>query len=81
MDSKLTLSLNKAVIVKAKEYAKSQKISLSRLIEAYLDSLTTKKAKEIEITPLVKNLSGVVELDEDFDFKNDYADYLNEKYK
>jgi hypothetical protein len=63
MDSKLTLSLNKAVIEKAKEYAKSQKISLSRLIEAYLDSLTTKKAKEIEITPLVKNLN------EKFDFK------------
>jgi len=34
MDSKLTLKLNQQVIEKAKEYASSKKMSLSRLIEA-----------------------------------------------
>ena len=81
MDTKLTLNLDKSVIDRAKEYAKSHKISLSRLIESYLASLTAKKEHEIEITPLVESLSGVIELDENFDYKQRYTDYLIEKYK
>jgi hypothetical protein len=81
MDTKLTLNVDKNVIEKAKEYAKSHKISLSRLIESYLSSLISKKSREIEITPLVESLSGVIELDDDFDYKKGYTDYLMEKYK
>lgn len=84
MDSKLTLKLDKAVIEQAKKYAKEQQISLSRLIENYLASLTQKEQynkKEIEITPLVESLSGVVKLPKDFDFKKDYRNHLLEKYK
>jgi len=81
MDTKLTLSIDKNVIEEAKEYAKSHKISLSRLIESYLSSLSTKKDREIEITPLVKSLSGVIKLDDDFNYRESYTDYLIEKYK
>ena len=81
MDTKLTLNLDKSVIERAKEYAKSHKISLSKLIESYLASLTNKKSHEAEITPLVESLTGVIELDKDFDYKNGYSDYLMEKYK
>ncbi len=81
MDTKLTLNLDKNVIEKAKVYAKSQKISLSRLIESYLASLISQKSKDIDISPLVESLSGVIELDKDFDYKQKYTDYLIEKYK
>ncbi|MET4083860.1 hypothetical protein ABIB40_003833 [Pedobacter sp. UYP30] len=81
MDKKLTLSLNESIIEVAKEYAKSNSISLSKLIESYLASLTKKKETETEITPLVKSLSGVIKLNQDFDFKDAYTDYLIEKYK
>ena len=81
MNTKLTLNVDKYVIEKAKEYAKSQKISLSRLIESYLASLITHKSKDIEITPFVESLSGVIELGREFDFKQEYTDYLIEKYK
>ena len=81
MDTKLTLNVDQTVIEQAKEYAKIRKISLSRLIESYLSSLVTKKDKEIEITPLVKSLSGVVTLDKDFNYRESYTDYLIEKYK
>jgi hypothetical protein len=81
MDTKLTLNVDKSVIERAKEYAKSHKISLSKLIETYLASLTNKKSQETEITPLVESLTGVIELDKDFDYKNGYSDYLMEKYK
>jgi Family of unknown function (DUF6364) len=81
MDSKLTLKLDKSVIERAKQYAYKNKMSLSRLIEAYLDSITRQKSQDIEITPFVDSLSGIIELPENFDFKQDYKDYLNEKYK
>jgi hypothetical protein len=81
MNTKLTLNVDKHVIEKAKEYAKSQKISLSRLIESYLASLISQKSEGMEITPLVESLSGVIELGKDFDFKQEYSNYLIEKYK
>jgi hypothetical protein len=80
MDTKLTLSLDKLVIEQAKNYAKSNKVSLSRLIEAYLASLTAKYQTETEISPLVKSLSGVISLESE-NLKADYTDYLIEKYK
>ena len=81
MDKKLTLSLNERVIEKAKIYAQNHEISLSKLIESYLNSLIENRAENIEITPLVESLSGVVNIPNDFDFRNNYTDYLLEKYK
>lgn len=81
MDKKLTLSLDDAIIERAKDYAKSNNISLSKLIESYLKMLTKRKTNSTEITPLVESLSGVISLDKDFDVKDDYANYLIEKYK
>jgi len=81
MDKKLTLSLNKSIIEKAKTYAKSNNISLSKLIESYLTSLTKRSKNDIQITPLVESLSGVITLDNDFDVTDSYSEYLIEKYK
>jgi len=81
MDKKLTLSLNDNIIETAKKYAKSNNTSLSKLIESYLTTLTKRDKKDMDITPLVKSLSGVISIDDDLDIKDDYAQYLMEKYK
>ncbi|TXC82088.1 DUF6364 family protein [Luteibaculum oceani] len=81
MDRKLTLSLDQSVIERAKKYAKANNISVSKLIESYLKSLTSTKRNSTEITPLVKSLSGVISLDKKVDIKKDYTDYLTSKYK
>jgi hypothetical protein len=81
VDKKLTLSLDKTIIESAKKYAKSNNISLSKLIESYLTTLTKRRKGFAKITPLVESLSGVISLDEDFDIKDAYEDYLIEKYK
>ena len=85
METKLTLRLDENVIKRAKIYAKSQHISLSKMIESYLDSLTREsdagRKKKVTVTPLVKSLSGVIHLPADFDYKKDYTTYLSEKYK
>ena len=59
MDTKLTLKLNQEIIEKAKIYASQKKVSLSRIIENYLNSLTNdfKDDSSIEISPYVKSLS------------------------
>ena len=81
MDKKLTLSLNESVIENAKLYAKKNQISLSKLIEAYLQSIVDNKTKKIGITPLVESLSGVIQLPSDFDIRDEYTKHLMEKYK
>ena len=81
MDTKLTVRLDSDIIERAKLYARSHNISVSHIIESYLDSMTKPNTKEIEITPLVKSLSGVVKLNADFDYKKNYGDYLADKYK
>ncbi len=82
MNTKLTLSLDKEIIEKAKLYARKKNSSLSALIENYLVSVTNDRtAHENDITPLVKSLSGVLKPDEKTSYKKGYSDYLAGKYK
>jgi len=81
MDTKLTLKLEENIIEKAKHYAKERRTSLSKLIENYLQVITTESEQKEKITPLVKSLSGIIKLPNDYDHKKDYSDYLINKYK
>ncbi|MEB2774489.1 DUF6364 family protein [Algoriphagus sp. D3-2-R+10] len=82
MDTKLTLKLDQEVIEKAKLYASEKKLSLSRLIENYLNSLTSDQpTDELEISPFVKSISTGVKIPADYDYKKDRADYLEQKYR
>jgi hypothetical protein len=82
MDAKLTLSLEAAVIDKAKQYAKSHKTSLSKMVEAYLTEIVEEeKADKHKITPIVKSLSGIINLDKQTNAAESYTDYLINKYK
>ena len=80
MDAKLTIKLDKSIIERAKKYAERKNISLSRMIESYLKTVTREGKQDEEISPLVKSLSGLISLPDDFDFKTDYTDYLSKKY-
>lgn len=79
MDAKLTLKLDSSVIEQAKHYAKEKNTSLSKLIESYLGLLIEPKNGE-EITPLVKSLSGIIDLPKNFNYKKDYKKHLLNKY-
>lgn len=82
MDTKLTLKLNQRVIEKAKAYASNKKMSLSRIVEAYLQSLTSEKdISKFEISPFVKSISTGTEIPANLDYKKDYSDYLVKKHK
>lgn len=79
MDTKLTLKLDGDIIEQAKVYAKKKNTSLSKLIESYLGMLVDPDEKQ-EVTPLVKSLSGVIDLSKDFDSKKAYKKHLLNKY-
>lgn len=86
MDTKLTLKLDKTVIERAKIYAAKQERSLSKIIESFLQVITSteksKEIEEIEITPFVKSISiGKGEIPADLDYKKEYYEHLLEKYK
>jgi predicted CopG family antitoxin len=81
MNTKLTLTIEDDVILKAKKYAKEKNRSLSSIIENYLKSLTREKDKEeIELSPLVQSLKGSFKLPADFDYKEELRKGLEEKY-
>ena len=79
MNTKLTLNLDKNIIDEAKSYAKKNQVSLSKLIENYLNSLVrTSHKKTTRISPLVESLTGVIS--SEMDERKSYRDYLSEKY-
>lgn len=59
-----------------------KKLSLTRLIENNLNSLTAENSSgnEIEISPYVKSLSSKVNIPIDYDYKKEYANYLDNKH-
>jgi len=79
MDTKLTLKLNGNIIEQAKTYAKKKNTSLSKLIESYLGLLVDPSENQ-EVTPLVKSLSGVINLPKNTDIKKEYKKHLANKY-
>ena len=82
MDTKLTLKLNQQIIEKAKANDSNKKMSLSHIVEAYLQSLTSENdTSEFEISPFVKSISTGTEIPADLDYKKEYSDFLKEKYK
>ena len=81
MNTKLTLSLDQEIIQKAKEYAQKKNVSLSFIVENYLLKITSDYDDLIAESSIVNELSGIINLDEDFDYRQAHAEYLTEKYR
>jgi hypothetical protein len=81
MNTKLTLTIDKSVIYRAKKYAKEKENSLSDIVENYLKVITSEQSKpDIEITPMVKSLMGSFKAPKNFDYKKELSKGLSEKY-
>jgi formiminotetrahydrofolate cyclodeaminase len=79
MTTKLTLTLEKSIIERAKSYAKNTGRSLSELIENYLETITQEN-KEDELSPKLKKIVGAVKLPKDFNEKKELRSYLEKKH-
>lgn len=79
MNRKLTLTVEKTIIEKAKLYAKKTGRSLSELIENYLENITEDYSDE-EISPKLRKLIGSVQLPPDFDEEKELRSALEQKH-
>ena len=81
MNTKLTLKLNKKAIDRAKKYAQRNKQSLSVMVEKYFNLISDKESiTEIEISPNVLELSGIIKLPEHINMKEIYRNHIEAKY-
>ncbi len=75
--SKLTLSVDDAVISRAKRYAREQGISLSKMLEGYLAALVLPSLRPTPHTPVLLSVRGVLKKAD----LRDYRRHLAEKYR
>lgn len=82
MSTKLTLTIEKEVIKIAKEYAKKKGQSLSELVENYFKFVTVKrvKIKEKQLSPKVRKLKGIINVDSGINYKDILTEELSKKY-
>ena len=81
--SKLTLSMEPEVVYRAKEFAKKKHISLSKLVQDYLDQLSKYKPDpENEIDSDILELTGILKgkVSDDVDLKEERYQYLKKKH-
>jgi hypothetical protein len=81
MNTKLTLSLEKEVIEKAKSYAKQHDTSLSALVENYFSRLTMEYKNNESTVGVVEEMSGIIDLENDYDYKNELGKQYMFKFK
>lgn len=79
MNTKLTLTVEKSVILKAKSYAAKTGRSLSEIIESYLEALTSENSGK-GISPKLKKIVGSVRLPENFNEEHELREYFDNKH-
>ncbi|MEO6406584.1 MAG: DUF6364 family protein [Ferruginibacter sp.] len=80
MDAKITLSFNKSVIERAKEYAQKNNMSLSRLTEFLLNKVTNGHYSSLEDYPISDWVSMVSEGEAVYSAKPRSKKDLNKEY-
>jgi Family of unknown function (DUF6364) len=80
MTTKLTLSVEKRVVQRAKQFARSQGKSLSQIVTSYLDYISRRETDLPEIDPEVLELSDRIPIKKLPNLKDLKYRYLKEKY-
>jgi len=82
MNTKLTLTIQREIIERAKVYAKEKNRSLSDIIENYLKILTKEDSVNPgkQLNPVVKSLKGSFKTDNNMDYKKELRNRLEKKY-
>lgn len=79
MTTKLTLTVEKSIIERAKSYAKNTGRSLSELIENYLETIT-QEGEEERLSPKLNKIVGAVKLPKNFDQEIELRAYFESKH-
>ena len=80
MNTKLTLSIEEEIIIKAKAFAKDNGKSLSQLIENYLSALVNHSSQVDEEPSVLYSLKGSFKDKDLIDYKQQLKGVLGKKY-
>jgi hypothetical protein len=81
MNTILTLNIDENVVEKAEIYAKSSKKTVTQLVEEYLLSISSRKVIDsLQLEPITSQIAGIIELDENVNYKELITESLVEKY-
>ncbi len=80
MTTKLTLSVEKRIVQRAKHYARTHKKSLSEIVTNYLNFISSQEAELPEIDPEVFEASGQIPVEKIPNLKEPKYRYLKDKY-
>ena len=80
MTTKLTLSVDKRVVQRAKAFARTQKQSLSQIVTNYLDHISRQAPSADDIDPEVLEMSDRIRLKDLPDIQDAKYQYLKAKY-
>jgi Family of unknown function (DUF6364) len=75
-DTKLTIRVSRDLLEGAKQYARENRTTLTRLVSAYLRQLTA-LGDPLADAPIVRRLSGILSQDASVE---EYQRYLERKY-
>lgn len=78
MTTKLTLTVEKSIIERAKSYAKNTGRSLSELIENYLEAITEEGGEKN--SPKLNEIVGSVKLPKNIDREKEMRSYFESKH-
>ena len=76
MVSKLTLSVDKSVVARAKRYAKQRGVSVSKMVETYLATVV-EPAKANDLPPILRSVRGTLKKAD----LEEYRRHLTRKYR
>ena len=81
MNTKLTYTIERTIIEKAKKYANGKGRCLSNIVENYLKAITKEDNTEnTGLTPVVKSLEGSFNAPKNFDYKKERSKRLAKNY-
>ena len=82
--TKLTLSIDPKVIAKARRISKRRKTSVSAMFSHYISAMEEHDYRRTSLPPMTKRAlelaAGTPKLPEDWDYRNELADILDERY-
>jgi hypothetical protein len=78
--TKLTLSIEEAVVEKAKRIAEANQTSVSAMFSQFVQSAAVQPKRRAKVGPLTRKLSGIVALPRGKDYKEALTEALMDKH-
>ncbi len=75
--AKLTLSVDDRVVSRAKQYAKKQGVSVSKMVETYLAAVAEPRSRATDGAPILRSVRGILKKAD----IGDYRKHLAAKYR